>query len=171
MYLHNGEYLKGVMEWDLDNLTWRFSQHRRNGTELFGVSLPNFSSSYQQYINDGTLLPGWRQSQNFRLAGSFRHVSANELRCLTPPGSLGKALSPRNPDRDIWLQSYKEEYNDLVDNSTFDIISEEEYHSLCKAHGTKAIPSMCTFTVKRTNGVPTRAKSQIVVLGNHDPRP
>jgi hypothetical protein len=30
---------------------------------------------------------------------------------------------------------------------------------------------MCTFTVKRTNGVPTRAKSQIVVLGNHDPRP
>ncbi len=30
---------------------------------------------------------------------------------------------------------------------------------------------MCTFTVKCTYGVPTRAKSQIVVLGNHDPRP
>jgi hypothetical protein len=101
MYLHNGEYLKGVMEWDLDNLTWRFSQCRHNGTELFGVSLPNFSSSYQQYIDDGTLIPGWRQSQNFRLAGSSGHVSANELQSFTPPGSLGKALYPRNPDRDI----------------------------------------------------------------------
>ena len=27
------------------------------------------------------------------------------------------------------------------------------------------MPSMCTFAVKQTNGVPTRAKSQIVVLG------
>jgi hypothetical protein len=35
----------------------------------------------------------------------------------------------------------------------------------------KAIPSMCTFTVKKTNGVPIRAKSRIVVLGNLDPRP
>jgi hypothetical protein len=55
MYLHNGEYLKGVMEWDLDNITWHFSQRRCNGTEVFGVSLPNFSSSYQQYIDNGTL--------------------------------------------------------------------------------------------------------------------
>jgi hypothetical protein len=30
---------------------------------------------------------------------------------------------------------------------------------------------MCTFTVKQNNGVPTRAKSRTVVLGNFDPRP
>jgi hypothetical protein len=29
---------------------------------------------------------------------------------------------------------------------------------------------MCTFTIKPTNGIPTRAKSRIVVLGNHDHR-
>jgi len=30
---------------------------------------------------------------------------------------------------------------------------------------------MCTFTVKNTNGIPTHAKSRIVVLRNFDPRP
>jgi hypothetical protein len=36
--------------------------------------------------------------------------------------------------------------------------------------GIKAVPYTCTFIVKHTNGVPTRAKSRIVVLGNNDPR-
>jgi hypothetical protein len=75
-----------------------------------------------------------------------------------------KALYPRNPNHYIWLDSYKT-------NDTFDIISEEEYNHLCKTHGIKAIPYICTFTLKRTNGVPTRAKNCIVVLGNFDPRP
>jgi len=51
------------------------------------------------------------------------------------------------------------------------VIDESEYHQLCRQHNTKAIPSMCTFTVKKTNGEPIRAKSRIVVLGNLDPRP
>jgi hypothetical protein len=71
----------------------------------------------------------------------------------------------------MWLESYKEEYDGLSNNDTFDSISKEEYIRLCKLHGIKAMPSMCTFTIKRTNGLPTRAKSQIVVLGNFDPRP
>jgi hypothetical protein len=52
----------------------------------------------------------------------------------------------------------------------FDIISEEEYLCLCKLHGIKAMPSMCNFTTKCTNGVPTHAKSWSVVLGKFDPR-
>ncbi len=52
----------------------------------------------------------------------------------------------------------------------FDIISEEEYLHLCKLHGIKAMPSICNFTIKCTNGVPTHAKSWSVVLGNFDPR-
>jgi hypothetical protein len=51
-------------------------------------------------------------------------------------------------------------------NDTFYIISEEEYQRLKRAHGVCAIPSMCTFVVKHTNWVPTRAKSHVVVLGN-----
>jgi hypothetical protein len=54
---------------------------------------------------------------------------------------------------------------------TFDVISEEEYIRLCKAHDVKAMPSMCKFTIKQTNGVPTRAKTHTIVLGNFDPRP
>jgi hypothetical protein len=101
MFLHNGEYLKGIMVWDLDNLSWRFSQRHWNGQEIFGIPLPDFHSSHQQLIEDGTIIPGWRQGQNFRLAGSTRQVSAVELKCLIPPGSLGKALYSRNPDRGI----------------------------------------------------------------------
>jgi hypothetical protein len=170
-YCHDGTYIKGYMEWDLDNHTWRFSQRRKNGTELFGVTLPDFCISFQKYIDDGTILPGWHGGNNFRIAGISRHVSANNLHCIIPPGSLNKAMYSRNPDKPIWLESYKEEYNGLKSNDTFDIISEEEYICLCKLHGIKAMPSMCTFTVKKTNGIPTRAKSRIVVLGNFDPRP
>lgn len=48
----------------------------------------------------------------------------------------------------------------------FDIISEEEVKSLQKCYGIRANPSMCIFTVKHNNGIPSRAKSRIVVLGN-----
>jgi hypothetical protein len=171
MYLHEGLYKKGIMEWDLDHSLWRFSQKRHNGIEIFGIDLPDFCQRFQQYIDDGTLVPGWHGGQNFRLAGISRHISASTLQCPIPLGSVTKALYSRNPDRAIWLDSYKEEYDGLKSNDTFDVISEEEYFYLCKLHGIKAIPSMCTFTIKRTNGVPTRAKSRIVVLGNFDPRP
>jgi hypothetical protein len=118
------------------------------------------------------LVPSWEGGRSpFQLAGISRHVSASGLKSVIGPGSLSTALYSRNPDRDIWLESYKEEYNGLSTNETFDLISEDEYFRLCKQHGIKAIPSMCIFTVKRTNGVPVRAKSRIVVLGNLDPRP
>lgn len=77
-----------------------------------------------------------------------------------------KALHRNNPDWLIWHESYKEEYDGLSSNATFDVISEEEFLCLQKRHGIRAIPSMCIFTVKHTNGVPTRAKSRTVVLGN-----
>jgi hypothetical protein len=171
MYLHDGVFIKGFMEWDLDKSMWRFSQRHHNRVEIFGADLPDFCQNFQQYIDDGTLVPGWHGNQNFCIAGQVRHISASALKCLIPPGSASKALYPRNPDREIWLNSYKEEYDGLTSNETFDIISEEEYFKLCKHHGVKAIPSMCTFTIKRTNGIPTRAKSRIVVLRNFDPRP
>jgi hypothetical protein len=139
---------KSIMEWDLDNCTWRFSQRHHNGTELFGTTLPNFCQDFQKYIDDGTLVPGWQGIKNFQIIGPTHHVSTANLQCLTPPGSLAKALFHRNPDRAIWLDSYNEEYDGVHTNDTFDIISEEEYICLCHLHGIKAMPSMCTFTVK-----------------------
>jgi len=66
------------------------------------------------------------------------------------------------------MASYQEEYNGFSSTDTFDVISEEEYHQLRSIHGVTAIPLMCIFTVKHTNGIPTCAKSCIVVLGNLD---
>jgi hypothetical protein len=128
MYLHEGTYIKGVMEWNLDDHVWRFSQHRKNGSELFGVVLPNFAQDFQRYIVDGSLIPGWHTGKNFHHAGSNRHVSATSLHSVLPPGSILTALHPNNPDRNVWQDSYKEEYDGLYNNDTYDIISEEEYH-------------------------------------------
>jgi hypothetical protein len=62
------------------------------------------------------------------------------LKSHIPPGSLSKALYSRNPDWDIWFASYKEEYDGLCDNDTFDLISEKEYVHLSQQYGVKAIP-------------------------------
>jgi hypothetical protein len=145
---------------------WHFSQHRKNGTEIFSIDLPNFSQDFQKYIDDGTLIPGWHSEKSYLLAGSTRHESATSLKSFLPPDPILKALHKNNPGRSFWHDSYKEEYDGLYDNETFDIISEDEYQCSRKAHGICAIPSMCVFTVKNTNGIPTRAKSRIVVLGN-----
>jgi hypothetical protein len=170
LYLHNGTYTKGVMEWCLDNNTWRFSHQRKNGSEIFGVTLPNFCLDFQKYIDDGSIIPGWHSGKTFTITSSSHHVSAMNLQSLTPPGSVVKALHSNNPDKSIWHDSYKEEYDGLNSNNTFDIISEDEYQQLRHLHGVRAIPSMCTFVVKHTNGIPTRAKSRIVVLGNLEQR-
>jgi hypothetical protein len=166
MYLKDGLYIKGFMEWCLDTHSWHFSQRHKNGMELFGLVLPNFCEDFQRYIDDGSIIPGWHSSKTFTIAGSSRHVSANILTTITPPVSVVKALHHQNPERSIWLASYKEEYDRL----TFDIISEEEYQRLKYLHGVRAILSMCTFVVKHNNGIPTRAKSRIVVLGNLEQR-
>jgi hypothetical protein len=166
MYLSQGTYVKGIMEWNLDKHLWRFSQWRKNGVKFFGVDLLNFCQDFQKYIDDGSLVPGWHSGKSFLLAGSTCHISATDLKSLIPPGSPLKAFHSTNPDRPVWLDSYQEEYDGLLSNSTFDIISEDEFKALQKQYGIRAIPSMCIFTVKQTNGVPTCAKSRIVVLGN-----
>jgi hypothetical protein len=116
------------------------------------------------------ILPGWHSGKNFTNAGSTCHVSARTLTSSTPPGSVLKALHPSHPGKSIWFESYQEEYEGLISNDTFDIISEAEYQRLKQLHGVHAIPSMCTFVIKHNNGVPIRAKSRIVVLGNLEQR-
>jgi hypothetical protein len=138
--------------------------------ELSGTVLPNFCQEFQQYIDDGSIIPGWPSGKNFTLAGSARHVLASKLHSIILPGSVVKALHKNNLDKDIWAASYKEEYDGLISNHTFDIIPEEEYQKLKCNHGVHAISSMCTFVVKHTNGVPARAKSCIMVLGNLEQR-
>jgi hypothetical protein len=175
MFLKDGIYIKGIMEYDLDKTTWRFSQQRRNGVELWGVSLPNFAQNFQKYIDDGSIIPGWHKKGRFQPShvslGNAGHISAAGLSTPIPPGSLNKAMRLHGNDLKIWQESYREEFDGLHKNDCFEIISEEEYQSILRSTGKRAIPSMCIFTVKKDSiGRPCRAKSRIVVLGNKDPR-
>jgi hypothetical protein len=62
------------MEWDINNSTWRFSQRRRNGTEWFGISLPDFCQTFQQHIDDGTIVPGWHGGGGGEYPHSWFHM-------------------------------------------------------------------------------------------------
>ena len=75
------------MEYDLDARKWRFSNRRRNGTELWGELLPDFSQNFQKFIDDGLLIPGWHPKSHFLKAGRASHVSVASLINHTAPGS------------------------------------------------------------------------------------
>ena len=169
MFLHEGEYFKGTMEFDLDTKSWQVAQRPRNGDEILCLSLPNFLQEFQKYIDDGIIIPGWHKHSNF-VRGFASHVHTAGLSQLHPPGSLKRALGPCSPDAEIWFESYKEEYDGIALNDTMEIMSEEEYFRWSRLTGRHAIPSMAVFTVKKDSlGRPLRAKSRIVVLGNKDP--
>ncbi len=97
-------------------------------------------------------------------------VSAVNLHRDCPP-SLLQALALTHPDREVWLQSYYEEKSGIEEMGTFWKISLGEYRALCEKGAPKAIPTMCVLTIKMDEQLmPLRAKSRIVVLGNHKHR-
>ena len=122
-----------------------------------------------QLTYDGGLFLGLHRHGRHPASSTALHVSASTLTLPTPP-SLPQALKPDHPDRPIWLASYKEEYDGLRSESTFSILSKAEFASMRHKSG-PPIPTMCVLTTKLSNGVPSRAKSRIVVLGNRDPTP
>ena len=71
--------------------------------------------------------------------------------------------SPTYPDPLIWLNSYKEEYLGLVNQQTFDIINQDEYHHIINTMGKTAIPSRCILNIKKdAYGCPSQAVSSIL---------
>ena len=72
----------------------------------------------------------------------------------------------------MWLDSYSEEKGGLKEHDVYTPISKKHYLSLRRQNIIpKAIPSMCVLVVKPDkDGNPQRAKSRIVVLGNHEDR-
>mmetsp|Transcript_44336 Transcript_44336/g.94374 ORF Transcript_44336/g.94374 Transcript_44336/m.94374 type:complete len:151 (-) Transcript_44336:89-541(-) len=82
-----------------------------------------------------------------------------------------QALADSNPDREVWLQSYYEEKNSIESLGTFQRLTLGEYRALREQGAPRAIPTMCVLTIKKDeNMMPLRAKSRIVVLGNHEDR-
>ena len=112
MFLHDGQYVKGYLIFELDSNDWFFSHQCHNRIKVWGVDIPNLLTCTQQFIDDGTLIQGWHTSTSFN-QGFAQHVSA--INChLSCPGSLHHSMKPDHPDWIIWLDSYKEEYNGLT---------------------------------------------------------
>ena len=84
--------------------------------------------------------------------------------------SLCKALDTSNPDIQVWMDSYKEENQGLINHEVYEKISKNQYLSLRRVRKIlKAILSMCVLVMKNNkDGKPLRAKSWIVVLGNFE---
>ena len=153
---------------------------RRNARSTkidWSVPLPNFKQSWTTLMGDDILFPGHKtvssflRSNTLNNAPSANFVSAKNLLAPCPP-SLVKAIHPSNPDRQVWLDSYAEEKQGLIDHDVYDTISKKQYLALRRSGKIpKAIPSMCVLIVKTNkDGKPDRAKSRIVVLGNFEDR-
>jgi hypothetical protein len=67
--------------------------------------------------------------------------------------------------------SYFEEKRAIESLGTYDRLTLAAYRSLCAKGAPRAIPTMCVLTIKLDEMMnPNRAKSRIVVLGNHEDR-
>ncbi len=97
-------------------------------------------------------------------------MSAVNLHRDCPP-SLLQALALTHPDREVWLQSYYEEKGGIEEMGTFRKITLGKYRALQEKGAPKTIPTMCVLTIKKDKHlIPLRAKSCVVVLGNHEGR-
>jgi hypothetical protein len=139
--------------------------------------LPDFVQHWTTLVADDILLPGHGVNSSFlkpnssNNAPSANFVSAKNLLSPCPP-SLVKALHPSNPDRQVWLDSYDEEKGGLESLDVFERINKKTYLALKRSGQVgSALPSMYVLVVKPDkDGKPHRAKSRIVVLGNHEDR-
>ena len=134
------------------------------------IALPDLTRHYQRFLDTNSLIPGWPKTPQV-IRGSAAHVSAASL-TQPCPSTLAKAFNTNHPDKDVWMKSYEEEYYGLVALDTFTVINADQYQELRAQTGKQAIPSMGILTVKNdAEGQPVRAKSRIVVLGNHETTP
>ena len=178
-YEHEGQFHKGYL--GQKDGVYRFSSksHVNKRKEDWGVPLPNLPSSWVNLCVEGILIPGHVAHSFLRSTSSpgattfdpvASFVSAVNLHRDCPP-SLLKALAANHPDREVWLESFYEEKRGIEDLDTYTKISLADYRNLRENGAPRAIPTMCVLTIKKDENLrPLRAKSRIVVLGNHEER-
>jgi hypothetical protein len=131
-------------------------------------------ATWQDLCLEGILIPG-HQTSSFQHPHHHNHASARFVSATTLkrkcPCSLLAGLHPSHPDRDTWLASFREEKSGIQSLDTYDKITLAKYRTL-RAKGTPhATRTMCVLSIKKDNMLnPLRAKSCIVVFGNHEDR-
>jgi hypothetical protein len=183
-YEKDGQYHKGFLGLRDGCFRFIYKSHVNKRKEDWSVPLPNLHSTWVELCVKGLLLPG-HISHTFIRSQSMPHPSSDSLSNFDPvasiisalnlhqdcPPTLLKALAASHPDRDIWLESYREEKSGLQSMDTYRKITLGKYRSLREKGVPRAIPTMCVLTIKQDeNLLPHRAKSRIVVLGNHEDR-
>ena len=123
------------------------------------------------FPDDSTVSSFLRSATSDKNTPSLNYVSVKHLLSPCPP-SLCKALDTSNPDRQVWMYSYKEEKQGIINHEVYEKILENQYLSLRRAGKIpKVIPSMCFLVVKNNkDGKPLPPKYRIVVLGNFEDR-
>jgi hypothetical protein len=174
-YKHDGKFHKGFLGIRNGVYCFIFKTHINKREEDWGIILPNLSQNWVNLCVEGVLIPG-------HVAHSFLHVpsspstfdtvasfvSAINLHWDCPP-SLLKALATAHPDCDVWLQSYNDEIRGIESLATYRKITLGEYRDLQEKSAPKAIPTIRVLIIKKDeNLLPLRAKSCIIVLGNHE---
>ncbi len=166
----DGQYHKGFLSCLPDgSYQISYKSHINKKHEDWGIFLPDLATRWQDLCAKGLLLPGHGWS-SFDRSASANHVSAWGLisECLH---SLLSALNPNHPDREVWLESFCEEKRGIESLDTYDKILLAEYCALREKGAPRAIPTMCVLTIKKDKMMnPHRAKSCIIVLGNHEDR-
>eukprot|EP00956_Cyclotella_meneghiniana_P014787 scaffold22287_cov36-Cyclotella_meneghiniana.AAC.2 len=132
-YEHDGTYHKGYLSYS-EQTGFEFLVRRNTRSKKidFRVPLPDFSRNWTTLLAEERLLFGhttvssFLRRDSYNNAPSANHVSAKNLINPCPP-SLNKALHPSNPDRHVWLESYKEEKGGLEQLEVFERINKKQY--------------------------------------------
>jgi hypothetical protein len=155
----------------LPNGTYWFSykSHVNKKHKDWHAPLLNLTKTWQDLCTEGLLLPvhSWSSFNHTHLD---HHLSTCTL-LQECPCSLLTALDMKHPDRDVWLASFWEERDGIESLDTYVKMTLAEYCALQEKGAPCTIPMICVLTIKKDEMMnPLRAKSCIVVLGNHEDR-
>ncbi len=146
------------------------------------IALPNFINLASSLVDNKKLFKGWIRinqaitARRVQLTSNIiaqqikaRKVSARDLIVPEAPASLLQHSKMHPSDKATWDESYRQEYQGLVDIDTWEVIPEAEYLESKHLFGS-LLPTMAIAVIKPDgDGNPERAKYRIVALGNLDP--
>ncbi len=171
----DGQYHKGFLGQSSDGVyRFSFKSHINKKNEDWGIPLPHLATTWQDLCLEGVLIPG-HQTSSFQCPPPHNNATASFISTTILKGecpcSLLTGLHPSHPDRDTWLESFREEKSGIQSQDTYNKITLAEYCTLRAKGAPRAFPRMCILSIKKDEMLnPLRAKSRIVVLGNHKDR-
>ena len=156
LWSHGGRIkIKELITWKL--IPFHSQKESKVKKDWFSVPLPDFKQKWTTLLGDDRFFPGHstvssllKPATSDKNPPSLNYVSAKHFLYPCTP-SLFKALDTSNPDQRVWVDSYNEEKQVLIDHEVYDKISKNHYLSL-RSSGKipKEIHSMCVLVVKTT---------------------